>query len=155
MGKKKRGHLGLIMVAVKGGGGAGNRVEVVVVLLAPLSVERGGGREGLGVGGVRGMVQLLPTSVLLLLPTRVVGARSSSSLSRPRSRGPPPAPESLGAGTQRGGVGLVVGEARAEGGGLIPGGGGAGLERRRRRLWWRRHRGEAHREGKARRRRRD
>jgi len=99
MGEKKRGHLGLIMVAVKGGGGAGSRVEVVVVLLAPLSVERGGGREGLGVGGVRGMVQLLPTSVLLLLPTRVVGARSSSSLSRPRSRGPPSAPESLGAGT--------------------------------------------------------
>ena len=36
--------------------------------------------------------------------------------------------------TQRGGIGLVGGEARAEGGGLIPGGGDAGLERRRRRL---------------------
>ena len=65
---------------------------------------------------------------------RVVGSRSSSSLSRPRSGGPPPAPKSLGTETQRGGVGLVVGEARAEGGGLIPGGGDAGLERRRRRL---------------------
>jgi hypothetical protein len=50
---KQRGHLGLMMVAVKGGGGAGSRVEVVVVLLALLSVERGSsGGEGLGVGGV-------------------------------------------------------------------------------------------------------
>ena len=83
------------MVAVKGGRGAGSRVEVVVVLLAPLSVESGGGREDFGAGGVIGLVQLLPRSVLLLLPTRVVGARSSSSLSRPRSGGPPPAPKSL------------------------------------------------------------
>lgn len=60
-------------MAVIGGGGAGSRVDevtIVLVLLALLSIERGG--EGLGVGGVSSVVQLLPTSVLLLIPTRVV-----------------------------------------------------------------------------------
>ena len=164
-GEKKRGHLGLIKVAVKGGGGAGSRVEVVVVLLAPLSVERGGGREGLGVGGVRGMVQLLPTSVFLLLPTRVVGSRSARRWL--------PLVLLLVAASERGAT------ASAE----VARHGNAAWRRRPRRrrgarggrrphpwrrrcrpgaeeaasprLRWRRHRGEAHREGKARRRRRD
>ena len=48
-------------MAVIGGGGAGSHVDevtIVLVLLALLSIERGG--EGLGVGGVSSVVQLLP-----------------------------------------------------------------------------------------------
>jgi len=137
-----------MIVAVTGGGAAGSRVEVVVVLLALLSIERGG--ERLGVGGVSGVVQLLPTSVLLLIPTRVVarplllllpiaGAEQGPTTGAgvPCKRGSRKergeqlvlvgglALESLCAGAQLGGVGLGVCEARAEGGGLVPGGGGA------------------------------
>jgi hypothetical protein len=57
-----------MLVAVKGRGGAGSRVEVIIMVLAFLSVEHGG--EGLGIGSVSGVVQLFPTSVLLLIPTR-------------------------------------------------------------------------------------
>ncbi|CAD6336978.1 unnamed protein product [Miscanthus lutarioriparius] len=138
-----------MIMAVTGGGGTGSHVEVVVVLLALLSIERGG--EGLGVGGVNGVVRLLLTSVLILIPTRVVarpllllllpvaGAEKGPTTGAgvPGARGGRKdrgeqlvlvgglALESLSAGAQLGGVGLGVCEARAEGGGLVPGGGGA------------------------------
>ena len=121
--------MGLIMVAVKGGRGAGSRVEVVV-LLAPLSVECGCGREDHGAGVVRGVVQLLPTRVLLLLPTR-----GGSGGQEQRRRGDLPR-ETQGRrgdspGRCRGGMG-----AAAEGRGEAPRGGrsegeGGGLQQAR------------------------